>query len=375
MRIAIIGSKGIPPTFGGFETFVYEIAKRLDKKGNLSVVVYGETKEDHIIRDEFKGIRRVSIPRKRKVDLFSSRLTAIHDAVEVERVDAIYLLGYSSAPFINKNYLRNSGVKLILNPDGMEWRRSKYNALLRFYFKLSERYGILKADFIVSDSKVIKEYILKRYGKESTFIPYGFNDLKVAESEHRFEILMKELNINKFSYCLVIGRCVPENNFSMILEGFKMSSIGKKLLLVSNFSSDTHSKEVKKIAASDSRIILSDPIYDSSKIFLLRKYALCYIHGHSVGGTNPSLVESMGAGNIIVAHHNPFNIEVVGEELGYFFSSSFELKGILEELDSSNPIYLDKKRALIKERAYSCYNWDKIAEMYAESFYSLKVNH
>jgi len=370
MKIAIIGSKGMPPSFGGFETFVYEIAKRVNNKNNISLIVYGESPNKVIIRDEYQGIRRVAIPRKGRLNVIRNRITAINDAVNIEKVDAIYLLGYISAPFINWNNLKQRNIKIILNPDGLEWKRSKYNFIVRKYLRYCEKVGVSKSDVIIVDSKAIGNYIHNNYNKKTIYITYGFNS---QINQCNSNDILGSLGLSEKSYYVVVGRCVPENNILEIVKGFKLSSISKKLIIVANFSSDSYSKKVIRLCKSDERIILHEPIYEMDKLYFLRENAFGYIHGHSVGGTNPSLVEAMGSGNIVIAHNNEFNREVLGEELGYFFYNEFELKEILETLEKERN--LDIKRNLIKERAHSLYNWDFVSSSYLELFASLGVHH
>jgi rhamnosyltransferase len=370
MKIAIIGTKGIPPSFGGFETFVYELSKRINGTNNISLIIYGEGNQDEIVRDEYEGIKRVIIPRKGRLDVVKNRVEAVRDAVANEKCSIIYLLGYSSAPFISWIDLRKRKVKFIINPDGLEWKRSKYSFTVREYLKYCERVAVNNADLIIVDSKAIGNYILSKYKRKSVYIPYGCN---CQQSQYNDIEILRNLGLDKMSYYLVVGRCVPENNILEIVKGFRLSSISKKLLILTNFSDDIYSKKVIQFSNYDKRIILHKPIYEMDKLYILRKNSFGYIHGHSVGGTNPSLVEAMGSGNIVIAHNNEFNREVLGEELGYFFSNEFELKEVLEALEKEKD--LDVRRNLIKERACSLYNWDNIAQSYLELFTSMEVHH
>lgn len=367
IKIAIIGSAGIPPRFGGFDTFVFELSKRIDKLSNVSIIVYGETtKSLHIIRDEYVGIKRVSVPRIGRIGVIINRILGIRDAVYNEKVNVIYLLGYSSAFFINWKQIKRNKIKFIINPDGLEWRRTKFSFLMRKFLKTSERIVMHNSDIIVADSLKIGEYIKNVYGRNYIYIPYGVD---LTDQNHIKEVdLLKTLGLSFYSYYIIVSRCVSENNILMMIEGFKKSLTNKKLLIITNLDKGRYSRKVAECCKSDPRIILYGPLYNKEKLAQMRANAFGYIHGHSVGGTNPSLVEAMGYGNIIVAHNNIFNKEVVSEKLGYFFKNENDLVQILNSLD--NDPSLSKKREMIKKRVEASYNWESIAEEYINLFKS-----
>jgi len=370
MKIAIIGGDIIQKK-GGFETFTSELSKRINKESGISIVVYCENYgSDELIRDEYNGIKRVLVPRKGKwVWLILNRIISVNDAIRVEKVNVILLLGYVAAPFIKVSQLKKFNIKLIINPDGLEWKRSKYPLFLRAYLKLCELISVKKADVIVADSIKIGEYIKEKYKKICQYIPYGTNliDLTKLGKENDF---IRSLGLSPKEYYTVISRCVPENNLLMIIKGFKKCSTEKKLLIITNLDNSRYSKKVKKACINDKRIILYGPLYDEEKIIQVRSNAFGYIHGHSVGGTNPSLVEAMGCGNIIIAHNNVFNKEVISERLGYFFSNSDELEKIINLIDKERN--LEAKTSLLIERAKNKYNWGDIVEKYILLFKSLE---
>jgi len=370
MKIALIGANYTATSVGGFVTLTDELVNRLNNKNDICFIVYGETKEDKTIRFDNKGTKVVLIPRKGKIGLLLNRIGEINDAVYNEKADVIYLLGYVASLFISYKILKERGIKLVLNPDGLEWMRRKYNFFVKKFLRVSESVGLRKADFIITDSQEIGSYIKNVYGRETTFIPYGcgfnigynFDDLSLCK-----------FGVEKEKYYMVVARCVPENYLIEIVKGFSAFSIAKKLLIVTNLSKDRYGNELIKLCEKDKRINLFGPIYDKRVLYYLRLNAFGYIHGHSVGGTNPSLVEAMGCGNIIAAHKNKFNLEVLGPELGYFFSNEGELKNILEMIEENKEVYI--KRKLIKERAFRLYNWDLIVLLYLEFFNKLKEAH
>ena len=367
IKVAIIGSRGIPPIFGGFETFVFELSKRINKISNISIIVYGEnTKSLHIIRDEYAGIKRVFVPRMGRMGVIINRILGIRDAVYNEKVDAIYLLGYSSAFFINWRKIKKNKVKFIINPGGLGWRRTKYSFLIRNYLKICERIVMHNSDIIVADSLRIGEYIKNVYGRNYIYIPYGV-DL-TDQNPIKEDDLLKTLGLSFYSYYIIVSRCIPENNILTMIKGFKKSITNKKLIIITNLDKGRYSQKVAECCKSDPRIILYGPLYNKEMLARMRANAFGYIHGHSVGGTNPSLVEAMGYGNIIVAHNNIFNKEVISKELGYFFKNENDLVQILNSLD--NDLSLSKKRKMIKKRVETSYNWESIAEKYINLFKS-----
>ena len=196
MKIAFIGGCG---EVGGFTTLTNELVSRLSNNSDLSFVVYCENKGDVVSRTDKNGIRIVFVPRKSKMDLIYNRVRSVNDAIYNERVDIIYLLGYVSSCFINWQSLKKHKVKLVLNPDGLEWMRSKYNFVIKKFLSLSERVGISFADSIIVDSQQMGMYIKQKYGKDFVFIPYG------CDFEVNFDNLeLKRFGVEEKSYYIVV---------------------------------------------------------------------------------------------------------------------------------------------------------------------------
>jgi len=364
MKISLIGGCKVGGV-GGFSTLVDELSSRL--QNDISFVIYCEYDGRKIERYNDGKRRIVLIPRRGKLGLLRNRVRAINDSIYVEGVDAIYILGYVSSLFINWRDLRKKKIPLILNPDGLEWKRKKYNLLPRIFLYISERIGISLADFIIADSKEIGAYIRRKYGRESIFIPYG---CRINFQYENLGINLEKFGVEALKYYIVVARCVPENHVLEIVKGFISSAVEKKLLIITNISQDKYCKKLLSLCKTDKRILLYGPVYDTKMLYYLRKNAFGYIHGHSVGGTNPSLVEAMGSGNIIIAHRNEFNLEVLSKELGYFFSNQDELKDILEMIEKKRD--LEIRRIKIKERAITIYDWNNISLLYLDFFERLR---
>jgi len=360
IKIALIGGSG---DVGGYVSFVDELIYRLGVESSFKFAIYKESRSSLNKEDLSSNIRMIRIPRKNKLDLIGNLTKSLNDAIDNEHVNIIYLLGYVSSPFINKSKIKKNQITLMINPDGMEWQRRKYGLVKKLYFYLAEIRAAYIADYLVVDSKEIGFYFKKKYGRESIFIPYGYDSKwKIKPFD------LTSMGIRENDYYLVIGRCVPENNLIEIIKGFSRSRTSKSLLIVTNLDRDKFSKKLIDLARNDRRIILHGPIYNKGILYYLREKAFCYIHGHSVGGTNPSLVEAMGCGNIILAHKNIYNLEVLGEELGYYFSSPEELEKAIETIEKIDPRQLYIRRSKIKQRANDLYNWEYIVERYRQLF-------
>jgi len=353
MKIAIIGSRGIPAQYGGFEVLAEKLAVGLSERGGeVCVYCLERLKEIDFVAP---GVKRnfVKTPSLSSLEkLWLSNYSVFHCLFK-EKIDAIIFLGASAGLFMWLPKIFSK--RLIINLDGLEWKRSRWNFLGRILLKVLEKLAIKWADVRVADSMEIGKYIQDKYKKDFVYIPYG------ADPCHCNIETLKDpeggYNLKPDDYYIAVGRNVPENNLDMIVEGFLLSNSSKKLVIISN--------EQPRIPEND-RIIFTGPIYDRSKLFALRKNAFAHIHGHSVGGTNPSLLEAISCRNIVLAYDVPFNREVLGD-YGFYFNNSRKLAYIINGLENGS-IVSDKEKTLeyynkiIKER----YNWELVVNKYAE---------
>ena len=365
--LAIIGSRGIPNQYGGFEKFTEIISTELVKKNNEVYVSCEYAPQPRI--KEFQGVKLFYFPIKPpKNNLLRIIYEFIYDGYSLfwasRKVDQVYMLGYSASMlfFIPKLF----GKKLFVNPDGMEWKRSKFNSFVRLLLKLSERIAVFWADEIIADSKEIKKYLYKKYNINSTYIAYGANEIqKVEWNPEKLPKILKNAKVNT-NYYLVVARLEPENNIDIIIEGYLKSETKYPLIIVGNFADFKYETKIKNIIndnyPNEKNIIFTGGIYDHESLNMLRQNCKAYIHGHSVGGTNPSLLESMISKNLIIAHQNVFNLEVCADAAIYFKNNN-ELKDSFEliELNPSNFDIL-KKEAF--NRVQNLYSWDKIVDQY-----------
>lgn len=362
--IAIIGSRGIPNQYGGFEKFTEIISTELVKMGNEVYVSCEYALKPRI--NEFKGVNLFYFPIKPpKNPLLRIIYEFIYDAYSLfwasRKADYVYMLGYSAAAlfFIPKLF----GRKLFVNPDGIEWKRTKFNSIVKFLLKLSESLAVFWADDIIADSKEIKKYLDSKYSIESVFIPYGaFEVKKVKWDLKKLPESLKNVFIN-LNYYLLIARLEPENNIDTIVKGYINSKTEKSLVIVGDYADQNYKHEIYDIINSKStKIIFTGGIYDFELLNMLRWNCFAYIHGHSVGGTNPSLLEAMIMKNIIIAHDNEFNREVAGDTAIYF-KDSYDLKERIESLEKNHDNYLKFKEGVFN-RAKEIYSWNKITDQY-----------
>lgn len=399
MKIAIIGSRGIPAKYGGFETFAEGLSTKLAKKGyNITVTCEYEPPESRI--NEYNGVNLkyfpVKPPNSYFLRKFYENLSDIYFLIKLSRnYNMIYFLGIEVGMFLFIPHLINRTSKLAVNIDGVMWKRTKFNKLERWLLKLNHILATVFADTIVADAEEMKNYVETKYLQKTVFIPYGINipskvpwkkenllelkDLRV-ESDSKINISnitmygtslplkihhghdKKHLNLYSDNYWLVVARLEPENNIHIIVEAFTKIKSKYPLVIVGNFTDNDYKKELYDLAGEHDNIHFLGSIYDIELLDMLRQNCFGYLHGHTVGGTNPSLLEAMSMENIIVAHGNQFNKEVCGSTAIYFENSD-SLKDKIELIESNPKNYQNMKIEAL-HRAKEGYLWDKIVNEY-----------
>src|SRR5713101_3173416 len=324
MRLAILGARGIPAHYGGFETFAEQLAVRLVERGH-DVTVFCEAGEG--ASEEYKGVELRHV-RARDLGPLS---TVVYDAACLwqarSRFDVIYMLGYGSSALC---WLpRIWGTHVWINMDGLEWARGKWGPMARWYLRCAEAIAMWAPDRIIADAAAIKANLQSRYWKlpPCDVIPYGCEIVSSARPEE-----LKSFGLEPGSYYLVLCRFEPENRIKEIIEGFLGSGTRTRLVLVGDHV--RKSAYVQSLVGRKSdRVLFTGPVYDTARVQALRFFCRAYLHGHSVGGTNPSLLEAMGCGNVVIANDNPFNREVLGGS-GLFFSTTKEVSAGIDSVDS-----------------------------------------
>lgn len=314
LSVAILGCRGIPAKHGGFETFAERLALYLTSIG-WQVTVYCEannSSEKHISEQYWQNIKLVQIPVKGT----SSLSTIIFDWKSTfharNKYDVVLTLGYNTAIF--SLLYRLYGITNIINMDGVEWSRQKWSLPAKIWLYINERFGCWFGNHLIADHPEIKNHLATRVASTKiTVIPYGAEPVDAPNSR-----LLEEYGLVAGEYALIIARPEPENNILEIVSAFSQKTRNLKLVVLGNYSPHENDYHKQIIKASSNEVLFLGGIYDSQVVQALRACAKLYIHGHTVGGTNPSLVEALAAGSAVLAHDNVFNYWVAGKEAGYF---------------------------------------------------------
>lgn len=364
MRLAILGTRGIPASYGGFETFAEELGTRLAARGH-DVTVYGRAHHVPPTLTHYKGVRVVVLPTVRHKYLDTVVHTALSVAHARGRYEVVLICNAANAVFCLVPRL--FGTPVALNVDGIERKRAKWSALGRGWYLASEWLAPRTASAVVTDARVIERYYLERYGCASTFIPYGCAIGCAAGTA-----TLERLGVRPGGYVLYVSRLEPENNAHAVIAGFeKATRLGKKLLVVGDapYARD-YIARLHAMAGPD--VIFTGAIYGEG-YHELQAHAFAYVHATEVGGTHPALVEAMGAGGCVVVNDVPENREVAGEAALYFSVADPDtLAAALEHL-SDDPALADTMRARARERAARAYSWEAVTDAYEELFRRLST--
>jgi glycosyltransferase involved in cell wall biosynthesis len=357
MKIGIIGTRGIPNVYGGFEQFAQYLALGLHQKG-YEVYVYNSS--DHPYRDkEWKGIHIVHCEDWEKkigtAGQFFYDYNCFRDAAG-RHFDVLLQLGYTSSSIWRRLWPRDA--VNVINMDGLEWKRSKYNKLTRKFLRHAEGWAVKHGDILVADSVGIRDYIRDVYGRSSVFIPYG------AEIPEHFDPeIPARYGLGRGDYSLLMARMEPENNIEMIIRGWTASRKTRPLVLIGN-TGNSFGQYLEK-TYKDDRLRFIGAIYDWDTVNALRHYSATYFHGHSVGGTNPSLLEAMACGCNMAAHDNIFNKAVLEGQARYFSAA----EGVRDILDLEPDPDEDKRwKDMNIEKIMAQYNWPRIIDEYEKVF-------
>ncbi len=364
LRIAIIGSRGIPAGYGGFETFAQELAPRLVERGHEVTVYCRKGYTAGQVLHEYKGVRLIHTPalRSRTLEQLSHEFSSIVDSMR-RRFDLYYFLGYRGAPLYVP--VRLTRRLVIDNTDGLEWRRRKWSRFGRAYLHKAEWIVTrLAAQELVSDAEAIRQYFLRTYGRDSRYITNGAYTLD--RSDMKQEVL-DEHGVVEGQYYIVACRIEPENNIDVIVREFIASGSDKELIIAGGMNYETPFWEHLQEIAKGSRVRFLGPIYGPGLIESLHLGAYGYLHGHEVGGTNPALLKAMGCGNLVIALDTEFNSENLADTGRYFTPEPGSLAEQIRWADS-NP---DQARALgeaARARIGEFYTWDSVADKHDAFF-------
>ena len=384
--VYIIGSKGIPAKYGGFETFVEKLTE-YQKDSNIQYYVAcmrENSAKSGITEDRFEHngaiCFNVDVPNIGPARAIAYDIAAVNKAIELakenkDEAPIFYILACRIGPFISriKRKIRAIGGTLLVNPDGHEWLRAKWSMPVRKYWKFSEKLMVKHADLLVCDSKNIEQYIqedYKQYQPETTYIAYGTDtapsNLKAEDTKVRN--WYQEKGINENGYYLVVGRFVPENNYETMIREFIKSKSKKDFVLITNVEQNKFYDQLLQDTGfdKDPRVKFVGTVYDQELLKYIRENAFAYFHGHEVGGTNPSLLEALASTKLNLLLDVGFNREV-GED-GAIYWKKDELSQVIEKVEQFDAKMIDELDRQSNQRIADAFTWEKIVTDYEKLF-------
>ncbi len=359
MRIAILGTRGIPASYGGFETFAEHLSTRLVARGH-EVTVYCRAHYVSPRQLEYHGVLLKVLPTVRHkyfdtvVHGFISALHAVSG-----RFDAALICNAANAPFAP--ILRFTGTPVAINVDGLEHKRKKWGRLGRRYYKLAEYLSTILPNVMVTDAQVIQDYYLARHNAPSTMIAYG------SEVERRPDrITVRKWRVEPNRYVLYVSRLEPENNAHLVIEAFKKVRTAYRLLVVGDAPyAEDYINDLRARARGDKRIIFTGFVFGQD-YRALQQNAYCYVHATEVGGTHPALLEAMGYGNCVLTLATPENIEAVGDA-GIPYADEYDLTEKLQRvLRDGSLVQAYRNRAQLRVEKH--YDWERVVDQYEDLF-------
>ena len=356
--LRILGTHGVPAAYGGFETAAENIALFLVSRG-WRVIVYCQAEgEGPITEDSWHGIERVHVP----VTLDGWKGTSMFDWLSIRHAcrhqDLCLTFGYNTALFNVQQRLR--GIPNVINMDGIEWSRARWGPVKQAILYVNERIGCFVGNHLIADHPEIEKYLRTRAPQRKiSTLTYGADPVPDAPTSPVFA-----LGLQPGEYLTLVARPIPENSILEIVQGFSAQPRGKQLVLLGDYDaqSDTYHAAVR--AAASSEVVFAGAIYDKAVVQALRFHGLAYAHGHTVGGTNPSLVEAMAASNPVIAHDNVYN-RWVAQDAALYFDSAQSFSAQLGELLASVELRTRLKKASAARYAQE-FTWDHVAGQYEQ---------
>lgn len=362
MKIGILGTRGIPNHYGGFEQFAEYFATFLAKKKH-QVFVYNSS--NHPYKETiYKGVNIIHCqdPEDKvgTVGQFVYDFNCIMDSRK-RKFDVLLQLGYTSSTIWHRLLPKKSII--ITNMDGMEWKRSKYSSSEKKFLRYAEKLAVKSSDFLIADSIGIQNYLKKAYKVDSRYIAYGAEPFDNPKAD-----ILKSYDVTSENYNMLIARFEPENNLEIILDGAAMASEKTPFLVIGSHDSNKFGAFLKNKYKDYHNIRFTGAIYNMEHLNNLRYHSNLYFHGHSVGGTNPSLLEAMASNTLIIAHDNEFNSSIL-EQDAFFFSSKEDVKNYIETKKKND--HGDKIENCV-EKIEKRFTWELINNMYLDFFNECK---
>jgi glycosyltransferase involved in cell wall biosynthesis len=353
--LRILGTRGVPAAHGGFETFAEKLALHLVNKGWRVVAYCQDDGDGPMVEDTWQGVERVRIPVAATGPKGTIAFDWLATAHAARHRDLCLTLGYNTALFCT--LLRLKGIPNLINMDGIEWSRAKWGPIAKAWFWLNERAGCWLGNHLVADHPQIKAHLQTRVaaGKITT-IAYGAEAVTAAPAE-----AVQALGLQPGRFLTVIARAEPENSILEVVRGFSTQPRGYRLVVLGHYDEgNAYHRAVKDAASPEVKFV--GAIYDKPVVQALRFHSAAYVHGHQVGGTNPSLVEALGAGNPVIAHDNRFNRWVAGDGASYFACANTFSEQVGQLL--SNPARLVNLRLQGQQRFEAMFTWNRILNQY-----------
>lgn len=380
-HVFIVGSKGIPGNYGGYETFVDKLTEYHQDNPDLKYHVACKAKDTKTFEYHNADCFDVKVPNVGPAQAIYYDVAALNHCVKYIKQHNIqhpivYILACRIGPFAAhfQRAIHRLGGKLYINPDGHEWMRAKWRAPVRMYWKISEQLMTKHCDLLICDSKNIEKYIHDEYSKynpKTTFIAYGAETRKsrLTDDDSKLTAWYKEKSLSPKSYYLVVGRFVPENNYETMIREFMKSHSKHDFALITNVS-DKFLEELKEKTHfdQDPRIKFVGTVYDKELLMKIRENAYGYFHGHEVGGTNPSLLEALGSTDLNLLLDVGFNREVAEDSALYWTKQSGNLASLIDRADSMSADEISSLGEKSSQRIAKSYSWQYISDKYGQVF-------
>ena len=356
-KLSIIGTVGIPAKYGGFETLTEYLTKHLSDEYDITVFCSSKAYEEKPTTYNNCKLEYINL-NANGAQSIPYDIISLYKSLKF--ADTILILGVSGCIALPLLRLFNKKVKIVTNIDGLEWRRDKWSSNAKKFLKYSEKLAVKNSDVVVADNKVIQNYVMSEYGVKSELIAYGADHVESIEISDE---ILEKYPFLKEKYAFKVCRIEPENNIHVILEA--MAKYGKlNFVIIGNWNASEYGKNLKKEYQGYENIFILDPIYNQNVLNQIRSNCYIYLHGHSAGGTNPSLVEAMALGLPIFAFGVQYNKETTSHKAKYFDTAN-ELNSLLENTDENE--LADIRNNMI-EVAQERYLWKDIARSYSELF-------
>lgn len=357
-KLIILGIRGVPAKHGGFETFAEYLCRYLVERDWDIKVYCQEEGTGHVYESQWEGVQRIHIPIKNMGPLGTIAFD-LKSVIDSLKHDGVFLtLGYNTAVF---NLLhRLKGKKNIINMDGIEWKRQKWGVVAKTWFWLNERFGCWFGNHLVADHPLIADHLATRVSQNKiTMIPYGAREIREADEQ-----ILNEYGLVKNNYVILIARAEPENSILEVVTAFSAQKRKAKLVILGNYQPELNAYHRAVLEVASDEVVFLGAIYDIEKVSALRFFARVYVHGHQVGGTNPSLVESLGAGNAVLAHDNEFN-RWVAKEGAVYFNCISSAESLFYELFCDEKL-IDSLEMASRKNFQTNFQWGNILSQYEQ---------